>query len=238
MEISIRYGPSHMQFAIRCPVWVEIPLLSATKAALDNGACILKHCNIDYSISREAYLDADATVKVHVDYLDEDIHEKYRREMMNQYGVPGQYYYSIGSVEWDTFPCRHRHDRVVCKCTLPLYHVGQDEAIFKQFALPSCCWSVNGKIKLRPKSEGQGIMVSSFFCEFRGFGFKMTQLEVQQVNETRRARSIGSGEPLRKELEIESSPGLIFFSMVMGKENKVIGMEQSFKNKLLISLMR
>lgn len=206
-----------MQFAIRLPVWVQVPLLSASKAALDNRANILKACNIDHVIPRDAYLDENATVKVHVDYLDEETHEVFRKEMMAKYGVPGLYYYDVGSDDWNTFPCRHRHDRAVCKCHLPLYHVGQDEAIFKQFALPSCCWSIRGKIKLRPKSEGQGVMVSAFFCEVRGFGLRLTKPEIDIINATRRERSLATGRPLRKDIEYDSSPGLIFFEYGNGK---------------------
>jgi hypothetical protein len=68
-------------------------------------------------------------------------------------------------VEWKNFRCNHRHTPETCKCRLPLYHIGQDKAVFKQNALPAYRWSVNGRSSLRPKSEGQGVMVSAMWCE-------------------------------------------------------------------------
>lgn len=70
--------------------------------------------------------------------------------------------------------CRHRHSTGNCKCNLPIYHPGQDEAVLKQNALPSHYWTVQGRSKLRPKTEGQGIMVSASWDEYRGFGLPLT----------------------------------------------------------------
>lgn len=85
--------------------------------------------------------------------------------MMKTFGRPGECIYDLGSPEWSDFVCHHRHDSTDCKCKLPIYHIGQDEAAFKQCALPSRTWSVKGKTKLRPKTEGIGIMVSAVFDE-------------------------------------------------------------------------
>ena len=206
-----------MQLAIRLPVWVEVPLMSATPEALNNRAVTLTACSMNSGIPQESYDDPDAKVKIHVDYLTEELHEKYRKQMMDTKGSPGEYFFDIGASEWNSFPCRHRHDPLVCKCKLPVYHVGQDEAVFKQFAMPSCTWSINGKTKLRPKTEGMGIMVSSFFCERRGFGFALTEAEIQLVNARRAERWRLTGEPVRKDVESCSSPGLIFFKYGNGR---------------------
>lgn len=40
--------------------------------------------------------------------------------------------------------------------------LGQDEAVFKQNALLSHYWTCQGRSKLRPKTEGQGIIMSAF----------------------------------------------------------------------------
>lgn len=89
-----------------------------------------------------------------------------------------------------------------CRCTKRLYHLGQDEAIFKLFALPAFYWTVHGKGQLRPKTEGPGCMLSSFFCSRRGFGFPMTPDELVSVNAY---RAVQGREPLL------SSPGNINF---------------------------
>ena len=90
--------------------------------------------------------------------------------MLRMHKRPGDYFFNLTDVMWSTFQCRHRHDPAVCRCRKPIYHVGQDEAIFKQNALPAFYWSIKGRSHLRPKSEGQGVMVSALFDEFRGFG--------------------------------------------------------------------
>ena len=117
---------------------------------------------------------------------------------------PGEYFIGEDSEEWNNFTCRHRHDIAICKCKLPLYHLGQDEAVFKQNALPSHYWAFNGHSKLRPKNEGQGIMVSAFWCELRGFGLQLTREKIAQVNAER---------ALTGSLQLvlpEESPGLMF----------------------------
>ena len=125
------------------PVWVEVPLSKATESAIKNRADILKAANISSVIAGTT--DADQTVRIHVDYLDEMKHEEYRENMMKTFGRPGEYIYDLGSPEWSDFVCHHRHDSTDCKCKLPMYHIGQDEAVFKQCALPSRTWSVKGK---------------------------------------------------------------------------------------------
>ena len=212
-----RYGPAQLQASLWLPEWIEVPLASATPMALENREKILKACSIDPAIPSPTADDPNPTVKIHLDYLNEEVHEKYRAEMMTRTGRPGEYYYDLGAPEWNDLPCRRRHDPALCKCRLPLYHVGQDEAIFKQFAMPSSCWNVKGMIKLRQKSEGMGNMVSGFFDEWRGFGLRLTDEEIVLVNNVRKERYLQSGTAPRKDIELGSSPGLIFFEYGNGK---------------------
>ena len=197
-----------------------MPLSKATPAALQNRAEILTSYSISPVLPPVTEEAPDPPVKVHVDFMEEESHTKYRTKMMNTVGRPGAFYYNIGDEEWKNFKCKHRHDESVCKCHLPVYHVGQDEAIFKQYALPSRCWRVNEKVKLRPKSEGQGVMVSAIVDEWRGFGFTMTPEEVELVNRTRQERADANGVESRPKLPIGDSPGLIFFQYgnARGKE--------------------
>ena len=62
----------------------------------------------------------------------------------------------------------------VCKCHCPLYHVGQDESIFKAFLYSTTQWIIKGVRGVRKKTEGPGEMVSAMQDEIRGFGFPMT----------------------------------------------------------------
>lgn len=201
---------------MRMPVWIGVPLSMVTECALKNLADTLKAANISPDIVTTAE-DPDPVIKIHVDYLEEAKHEEYREEMMSRYGRPGEYFYDMGCPEWSNFACHHRHNEAVCRCRMPIYHIGQDEAVFKQFALPSRFWVVKGKTKLRPKTEGMGIMVSAVFDEWRGFGLPLTESEVTLINSTLNARAEAAMKPLPQELKFGESPGLIFFQYGNGK---------------------
>ena len=202
---------------MRLPVWVEVPLSRATPIALENRSNILKSCGLNDDISPATPTVIDPIIRIHVDFMEEEAYTRYRSMMMDTEQRPGQYYYDIGDDRWNNFICRHRHEASICKCRLPVYHIGQDEAVFKQYALPSKCWTVNGKIKLRPKSEGQGVMVSAVVDEWRGFGLQITSEETDLVNRIREERSLQSRSAPRAKLIAGESPGLIFFQYGNGR---------------------
>ena len=194
-------------------MWVSIPLSSATEEALLNRTAALNACGIDPSIRHIQNADAEnQLIKVHVDYLNESVHETFRSQLLETDNAPGEYFYPLDSALWNSFPCRHRHDPQVCKCKCPLYHLGQDEAIFKQYSLPSHYWTCQGRSKLRPKTEGQGVMVSAFWDEFRGFGLDLTDEEIAKVNLSRLPNQdlpqISAGE----------SPGMVLFQYGKNKD--------------------
>ena len=143
-------------------------------------------------------------VKIHVDFLSEECHTEYRTTSLCNKGYPGDYFFDEGDTRWSMFQCLHRHDPSVCKCTRRLYHIGQDEAVFKQNALPACFWSVKGRSKLRPKTEGQGVMISAVWDEFRGFGLPLTEEETDRINNARLTTTLPP-------ISYGDSPGLIFF---------------------------
>lgn len=198
------------------PVWIEIPLSCATDAALKNRSDILEAAGISPLIVTISEVP-DPLVRIHVDYLDEAKFEEYREQMMATFGRPGEHFYDKGGSEWEGYRCYHRHDPNVCKCRSPIYHIGQDEAVFKQFALPSRAWYVNGKTKLRPKTEGMGIMVSAVFDEWRGFGLPLTICEILLINCTRESVALAAGRAPPRKIQEGDSPGLIFFQYGNGK---------------------
>jgi len=94
----------------------------------------------------------------------------------------------------------------------PLLRVGQDECIFKQFLMSNRAWTVEGYRGLRKKTEGQGVMISGFVDELRGFGLPMTTDELQRVDVERRARY---GEDT---LPLKASPGVYFLEYGKNKD--------------------
>jgi hypothetical protein len=203
-----RYGPAQLRLSLRMPVWASVRLSVASPAALENRAMALQ---ADGRVADIIDGDPDPMIKIHVDFLDEELHTSFRTEHTNTDGNPGDYYYPLDDPEWLNFKSYHRHPPDICKCKKPLYHIGQDEAIFKQNALPAFRWSVKGRSTLRPKSDGQGVMVSGMWCERRGFGFPMTREEVKKINEARQRTNL----PL---LVADESPGLVFFQYGKSKE--------------------
>jgi hypothetical protein len=75
----------------------------------------------------------------------------------------------------------------------PVMMLGQDECIFKQFALTKKSWSLpDGTRQLLPKDDGHGIMVSAFTCRELGYGVSLTPAQLSAVNLYR--RKSGSNE--------------------------------------------
>ena len=104
--------------------------------------------------------------------------------------------------------CEHRHGEN-CKCHLPLIRIGQDESIYKAYALPKGVWRVDGMQGLRKKTDGPGEMVYGFQDEIRGFGFPMTPEELTRVN----ASEVRAGKP-----ELKESPGIRFLEYGKNRE--------------------
>jgi hypothetical protein len=97
----------------------------------------------------------------------------------------------------------------VCRCHMPVYRLGHDEAIFKAYCLPHGVWIICGVRSIRKKSDGPGEMVSAVQDEVRGFGFPMTEEELARVNAFRK----DAGRP-----ELKESPGKRFLKYGKNKE--------------------
>lgn len=95
----------------------------------------------------------------------------------------------------------HSGNDGTCKCHLPIYRLGHDEAVLKAWALPKGVWVIDDVMTLRKKSSGPGEMVSAVQDEHRGFGLKLSDDELMKVNEYRK---------LHQREALPESPGICF----------------------------
>ena len=141
---------------------------------------------------------------MHVDRLTDKSYAQKREDIGKMGGLrhPDFNRYSLMS-------CRYKHT-TICKCHLEIWHVGQDESVYKTHAYPKMEWQVEGENKKHKKGEGSGVMISAFVDEKRGFGFNMTNEERIKVNEYRLAKG---NPPLKiSQRNPTGSPGLVFFN--------------------------
>ena len=112
---------------------------------------------------------------MHVDFLSEkkNIDEecyfvKKRTEELIRTKNPGEYLVfnevaPLDSTDAFTFhisetyqrlTCQHNHASAVCRCHMPLYHIGQDESVYHAHSIQSEAWCVDSVQPLRKKNEG------------------------------------------------------------------------------------
>ena len=73
--------------------------------------------------------------------------------------------------------------------TKPLIGFGQDECIFKQYLFTNKAWTTpEGQKPVIPKDEGLGVMISAFVSREFGFGMKLSDADLVQVNEKRQGK--------------------------------------------------
>ena len=73
-------------------------------------------------------------------------------------------------------------------------------------SLPKRTFRIKGKMKMRPKNDGRGIMISAFTTEVElGFGLVLNDDKLKHVNEFRRIKYSGKKE------DLEKSPGFRTF---------------------------
>ena len=71
----------------------------------------------------------------------------------------------------------------------PVICFGQDECIMKQYCFTTKSWTApSGQKAIIPKDDGQGVMLSAFVSRKFGFGFTLTQEQLQTVNQARRGQ--------------------------------------------------
>ena len=171
MDVKQRYIPNQYKYAIRMPVWVKVPYSHSTKAALENRRNIIAANELQTDplcqLTQPTLDNPDPLVKIHVDFLADHYYVEYRLNMLKQHKRPGEYFFDTPP-PWTNLRCccTRIHTEQTCKCCFPVYHAGQDEAIFKQNALPAFYWSIESKQKLRPKTEGT---LLSCYCTCRSY---------------------------------------------------------------------
>ena len=73
-------------------------------------------------------------------------------------------------------------------------------------SLPKLAFGIKGKMKMRPKNDGRGIMISAFTTEVElGFGLVLTEDKLKHVNKFRRLKYSGKKDDLKE------SPGFRTF---------------------------
>ncbi|CAM9642953.1 unnamed protein product, partial [Sphacelaria rigidula] len=194
------YLRKQRKYALRKPCWVQVEWSSLTEEeqqAFDDqretGPDAFSAETFQFEMGGTEY------VEFHVDFLGggcDKRHDALRREL----GAAGGRY-SIRFKDAAKGPCEHFHEPDVCKCDRALYHIGQDESVYKAYAREGTEWVIRGVRGLRKKSEGPGEMVSAFQDEKRGFGLPLSADELARVNERRQREG---------RTPLDESPGLRF----------------------------
>ena len=183
---------------LRKPLWVQIPLSEYHE---------LEKEGVELPAGHRHQQGSETFVELHVDSC--SAFDKFRAEHPS--GLGGSYL-----IRWDRMsrsPCAYGHDPEVCKCHLPLFHVGQDESIFKAYQRGKKAWKICGVRALRKKSDGPGQMVSAFQDEIRGYGFPMTEEELALVNQHR--ASMSAPKP-----PLSESPGVRYLNYGGGQDKE------------------
>ena len=122
------------------------------------------------------------------------------------------------SVRWTPPPrakerCAWGHDAQKCRCHMNIIRCGQDESIFKAYALPRGEWVICGVLNARKKSDGVGEMASVFVDEVRGIMMTLTEEELDKVNAFRANRKDGGDTS-----PLDASPGARFLQYGKNRE--------------------
>lgn len=102
---------------------------------------------------------------------------------------------------------------------------GQDESVYNQFLLGNRQWvAPGGQRALLPKTEGLSLMISGLQSRETGFGVSISQLQLDEINDTRRGQTYVDvdaalaihGQALKKDLK--QSPFVIYFELGANNE--------------------
>ena len=121
-------------------------------------------------------------------------------------------------------PCVFRHDASVCKCNLTAIKLSQDECSYAAYMLQKREWKVQGKHTLRKKAPGQPLMVSDYASFEFGFGFKIsdrTLVDVNRLREGEHYKEVQNGRRvLKRPLAYYHESDTITIAVMQPGENK------------------
>jgi hypothetical protein len=100
---------------------------------------------------------------------------------------------------------------------------GQDQSVFKAFAMNKSSWVIDGMVPKREKGEGPGLMVSAMQSYEFGFGLELSADELAQVNALRLGEHYCDREAATEltgsseKQPLVSSPFVVFFELGKAK---------------------
>lgn len=183
-----KYWQERQQLALRQPLWI-------------------KH-NKHSSHHKEGDGIMISVEQIHVDRLGDEVYDKVRSECGRLGGQLHQDFKLHATKAKEE--CMYQHDPERCKCDRIIYHMGQDESIYKSSSYPKKEWQVDGQRRKHKKGDGTGVMVSAFVDEERGFGFPLTDEEIEIINSHPSRTDKRRIE--RRDQTPTGSPGLVFFN--------------------------
>ena len=107
----------------------------------------------------------------------------------------------------------------------PLMIFGQDESVYSQFLFGNRQWvGPQGQRALLPKTDGLGLMISAFQSRETGFGLVISQLQMDEINQTRQGKTYVDidaamaihGQAAKKDLK--QSPFVVYFELGSNNE--------------------
>ena len=107
----------------------------------------------------------------------------------------------------------------------PLMMFGQDESVFVQFYINSRQWvGPLGQRALLPKTDGMSLMISAMQSRETGFGVEISQMQKDEINESRRGKTYVDveaamaihGQATKKDLK--QSPFVVYFELGVNNE--------------------
>jgi hypothetical protein len=118
------YLVAHDDLSRRQAVWIWLPLHKVSKEAQKQVRRVL-----GLTLSDPLPLNEQECIPCHVDFLSETEHAQFRANSLKQDQRPGDYLHELlpdGQFPvWSNFTvCKHRHDKAVCKCNLPIILMG------------------------------------------------------------------------------------------------------------------
>jgi hypothetical protein len=202
IEYRKKYIEHHERLSLRQPVWVYI---AENQASLEAKEDAKRRTSLNV-LPVEVINEVD-NIKVHMDFLQDDEHLTYRRQCMDTIKLPGLLYYDPYDPNFAQ-PCAYDHPPGICKCDLPILHVGHDEKIWHADSIPKNGWTIKGFRKLLKKGAAVGVMTSGFVDSERGFGISLSPEEMVAINEN-------NG---RENEIVNKNPGFLFFEYGVNRE--------------------